>query len=465
MKKRWFTDTVKRIMLWNIAIFSLLFVTSNVFTITMIHKILTDNLDEKLKNEIETLLGSFTIENDSIKVTAYSELKEPDFSTLTPNSYLLQIYSKTGKVIAVSKNIKAFGNIPLSFPNIKSKYAFEEIAVKDHQLRTIYFLIHQDSDHKAAYLQLSVFKTENSSIINRLIIFNLLNLPLILFIIVLVSVFLAKKSYAPLNKIITIAEKTTTDNLNTKIEYKADSGDELGRLRDTLNNLFTRLDEQVNHISHFTDNASHQLMTPLTAIKTELDYILKRDRTPGEYKETLTALDTQTDKMINIVKSLLIIAKYSGNPTLNKNVFNILQVINDNIKPLFTERKIIYEMENNIYLRGSAEGFRIVLENLIDNAVKYSPEESEIRVKISKINRLIEISVEDNGFGISDDEKEKIFERFYRSSNVKENVNGYGLGLCLVKTIVHSMNGSIKVEDNKPNGAKFTIYFPAIEID
>ncbi len=464
MKKRRFTDTVKRIMLWDIAIFSLLFVTSNVFTISIINKILTDNLDEKLKNEIGTLLGSFTIENDTIRVTAYSELKEPDFSTLNSDSYLLQIYNTTGKVIAMSENIRTFDKIPLGFPNIKSKYAFEDIEVKGHQLRTVYILLHEGSNHNAAFLQLSMFKTENSSIVKKIIIFNLFNLPLILLIIILVSIFLAKKSYAPLDKIISIAENITAKNLNTKIDYKADPDDELGRLRDTLNSLFARLGEQLNHISQFTDNASHQLMTPLTAVKTELEYILKRERSVDEYKETLIALNSQTDKMISIVKSLLIIAKFSGAEDY-KDVFKIEPIVSEKIKPLFKNKNIVYDVDKNIYLKGNMDGFQIILENLIDNAIKYSVQDEEVIVKIFERDELLNIIVEDKGIGIADSEKERIFERFYRSSNVKENIGGYGLGLCLVKTITLAMKGQISVENNTPAGTKFIITLPAIKIE
>ena len=132
-----------------------------------------------------------------------------------------------------------------------------------------------------------------------------------------------------------IAENITPNNLTSRIKYNAHLQDELGRLRDTLNNLFTRLEVQINQISQFTDNASHQLMTPLTALKTELKYILKRERKPEEYKNTLNMLNVQTDKLISIIKSLLVIAKYSGNTESHKSVFKLSQVINDQIKPSF----------------------------------------------------------------------------------------------------------------------------------
>ena len=106
------------------------------------------------------------------------------------------------------------------------------------------------------------------------------------------------------------------------------------------------------------------------------------------------------------------------------------------------------------------------MENLIDNALKYSNKESTVVVKAENTSGKIIISVADTGPGINDEEKEKIFERFYRSaSSIKSNIPGYGLGLCLVKTIVLSMEGTIRVEDNIPVGTKFMVSFPAINID
>lgn len=451
--------------MWNIAIFFLLFVISNVFIIAITNKMLDDNLDKEIKNKIDIIDDLFTFEGDSVKFVGSGEINEPAFVNVYPGSFFLQVYDLQGRPLLKSGNLKSFAQIPFATGDHKKELSFENKTVNNHVLRVAYAHVRNTKNEIKAFIQLAAFETENHSIMNEIVLFNILLLPVILFLIIIVSIFLAKKSYAPLNKIIAIAEKTTANNLNTKIEYKADPGDELGRLRDTLNSLFTRLEEQVNHISHFTDNASHQLMTPLTAVKTELEYILKRERSSQEYKEALIALDSQTDKMISIVRSLLIIAKYSGSSGTHKNVFNIDKIINDKIKPLFKNNNITYEVSDYPYLRGSTEGFQIILENLIDNAVKYSLEGGKVSVKVSKNNLHTEIAVEDNGFGVDDDEKEKIFERFYRSSSVKKNAGGYGLGLSLVKTIVLSMNGSIKVEDNKPKGTRFVITFPSIDIE
>ncbi len=465
-KKPLFTDTVKRIVFWDIAIFFMLFLTSNIFTVIITNKILTDNLDERLKNEVETLLDSFRIEKGIIQFVGYSEIKEPDFTTINSGAFFLQVKNTNGKTLLGSDNLKSFGTIPFGVPSNKPRYQFENITAGNHKLRVVYTPLFNEHNKIAAYLQLSVFRTQYSSIMRKIIFFNLFNLPFVLLLIIIVSIILAKKSYSPLNKIINIAENISANNLNARIKYNAHPNDELGRLRDTLNNLFTRLEIQINQISQFSDNASHQLMTPLTAIKTELEYILKRQRTLDEYKDTLTKVSIQNDKMITIIKSLLIISRYSSASEVYKNVFKISHVIDESIKPVFKGYNIDYLICDDCYLRGSYEGIQIVLENLIDNAVKYSANNSRITVKAEDIDGKTIIKIEDYGAGIRGDEKEKIFERFYRSAIATGgNIKGYGLGLSLVKTIVTAMEGSIKVEDNIPMGTVFILTFPSVKIE
>ncbi|MFA3782122.1 ATP-binding protein [Melioribacteraceae bacterium 4301-Me] len=464
-KKPWFTNTVKRIIIWDIAIFFLLFIISNIFIIAITNKILNENLDKEIKNKIDVLEELFSIKNDTIKFVGYGELNEPAFQNVYLGSFFLQVYDISGRLIVRSNNLQSFVPLPFDVRKFNMNLEFEDTKIGNNNLRVAYAPIKDKSSNVRAYIQLAAFENKNNSIMREIIVFNIMLLPVILFLIVISSVFLAKKSYAPLNKIIEVAENITANNLNTRIEYKADSYDELGRLRDTLNRLFSRLNGYINHISQFTDNVSHQLMNPLTAAKTELEYILKRDRKPEEYKESLIVLNSQINIMINIIKLLLTIAKYSTQPELNKSVINVTKVINKTIKPLFNRYNIIYDMQDNIYLRGSSEGFQIIMENLIDNAVKYSNENSEVLVKILKLNERIEIMVADYGIGIPEKEKEKIFERFYRSQNTIKNTNGYGLGLCLVKTITQAMNGNIRVENNVPRGTKFIIDFPVMNME
>jgi len=315
-------------------------------------------------------------------------------------------------------------------------------------------------------LQLGTPKITVNKAIEDVISFNLFTLPLAFILFVIVSLIFAKRSLNPINKIITISEEISAANLSKRIDYEADSEDELGRLKATLNNLFDRLEFQINQISQFSDNASHQLMTPLTAINTELEYILKKEHSADEYKETLNNIDEQTSEMINIVRTLLILAKDCAVCTDSHKVFSLTNLVNNEIKDGFKNNNVTINISENIYLKGEGDYFKMVLENLIGNAIKYSSENDEVTVKVKKENKNIKISIYDNGIGISDAEKSKVFERFYRGDNVESSgIKGHGLGLNLVKIVVNKMGGKILINDNEPKGTIFILEMPVLILE
>jgi len=237
-------------------------------------------------------------------------------------------------------------------------------------------------------------------------------------------------------------------------------------LKNTLNSLFERLENQIEEISQFTDNASHQLMTPMTAIKTELDYILKRNYPVEEYKETCNILKIQTDRMILMIRSMLIMSRECNNCSEDTNVFHLSNLLSNEISNIYKTENVKFNIEGNIYLRGKSEYFSIVIQNLINNGIKYTPNNSNVDVILEVVDGKAELKVIDQGIGISDEEKPKIFQRFYRvESGEVQKESGYGLGLSLVESVIESMGGTIQVYNNNPVGSIFEITLPILKLD
>ena len=464
-KKPLFTETVKRFTLWNVGIFLLILIAFNIFIILITLLILNENLDVRLEHEAENIMKSFKLNNDTVTIIDKKEFEESDLNKITAHPFFLQVYSESGKILLKSSNINLFGALPLNSRRNFDDFLFEDINVYGKSLRIAYYPLIDKSTKKAAYLQLATFKEEYSSILDQIILFNLFSFPLIIIIVVIASFFLAKNSINPINKIIETAKNISASNLSLRIEHTASSVDELGKLRDTLNSLFERLEKHIKQISRFTDQASHQLMNPLTAIKTELEFILKKDRTIEQYKETLQLMQIQADKMISITKTLLIIARADKAMNGYKNLFNVSRILGNTITESFANSNINLNIQEDIYLKGDSEIFKLVVENLIDNAVKYSNGEL-VKVTLKTSDGLSQIEVADLGIGISDEEKKNVFERFYRSEKVEKlGIKGYGLGLSLVKSIVIQLGGTIKIEDNIPKGTKVKISIPSVEIE
>jgi signal transduction histidine kinase len=465
MKKIFISNTIKRIAFWNATVMLGLYLTLLIFTLVLLNYVLIDDLDSRLAHELEHINNSIIAVGDSIAVIYPGELLEPDLRFVTENPFFLQIYNLEGKLFLQSENLGKYEKILLGFPNDFSPYYFESYFVKKEHLRTIYKQLYNRENTHIGYMQLSTFHSSFNKVVINIFWFNLILLPIIVLAIIYLSIFLAKKSYSPINRIIDLSNSISATNLSKRLDYYAEPEDELGKLKNTLNSLFERLESQIKEISQFTDNASHQLMTPLTAIKTELDYILKRDHTLEEYRDTCNILKDQTDRMIVMVKTMLIMSRGCSDCTDNNNVFNFSKLLNDEIKNIYPSSNVQFEVEQNIYLRGKSEYFSTVIQNLISNSVKYSPKDSIINVSAIKEDNKLIFKVIDNGIGIPEKEKINIFKRFYRiDTNEVNSVSGYGLGLSLVKSVTESMGGTIKVFDNKPTGSIFEIQIPVLEL-
>lgn len=460
------TDTIRWLTTANIFLFLFILVFFNVLMISIISYLLHQSLDARLEHEIENILVTLKVENGSIEIVDYRELNEPDLREMTGNPYFLQIYNLSGEILIQSENINLFKPLPFNPERTFSNYEFEDMKLGKNLLRVAYFPLVDNNDNYLATLQLAIFEKDYMIIMSKVVKFNIILFPFVLFIVVLASIFISKRSFSPINKIIDTANKISASNLSQRIEVNAKQDDEPGRLRDTLNSLFDRIESHVDELSHFTDQASHQLMNPLTAIKSELDYLLKKERSSADYREALSILQKQTDSMISIVKTLLIIAKSGERKTEIQSVFNLSSLISNDIKTYFNTNQISYEIDNEIYVKGESDKFLMVIQNLISNAVKFSGNNDEIKVMLKKQNNSACILVKDLGIGILDEEKNKVFERFYRSERTEKlGLKGHGLGLSLAKSIVVEAKGTIEIENNKPKGTIVKINLPIVEVE
>ncbi|MBK8947277.1 MAG: HAMP domain-containing histidine kinase [Ignavibacteriae bacterium] len=466
MKKIVLTKTVKRTAVWYGVVLISFYLLFSLFTLFELDYILVEDLDSRLTHELEHILNTISVENDSIKILHRRELEEPDLKFKTDNPYFLQVYNLKGVLFLKSENVNLLGNIDLGFPNKFTPYYFEDLKFGNEQLRTIYKQLINQNGKSIGVIQLSAFQSSFNSVVKSVIIVNLISFPVIVIIVTLLSIFLAQKSYKPINKIIETANSISATNLSGRLDYSADSEDELGKLKNTLNSLFERLENQIKEISQFTDNASHQLMTPLTSIKTELDYILKRDHEINEYKETCKILKDQTDRMIEMIRTMLIMSRDCNSCEDNQSVFNISSLLKNDIAKIFDLPRVNFNIQENIYVRGKSEYFSIAVQNLINNAIKYSPQNSIVEVVLHKENNKIILKIIDDGIGIKGEEKNKVFQRFYRIESVNSTkISGYGLGLSLVKSVIERMSGEIEILDNKPKGSIFKISLPMLNMD
>ncbi len=462
-KISFFTSTIKRYTILSSIIFITILILHNLLFYSITNFVIDDNIDARLKREISKILKSTHFTDKSLIFVDSLAVNEPDYTDITESPLFLQIYNIEGKVLYKSKNYDYYTSIPLKTDLKKKEYLFENVKNYSDNLRIGYYELKDINNKTKLIIQIATFKKNSDELIRRVVTANLIALPFLFLLILIASYYLGKKSIAPLIEIIDTADHISFKNFKDRVHYEADSKDVLGRVRDTLNRLFDRIEKYIGKTTQFTADASHQLLNPLTGLKTELEFILKKDRSVEEYKETLHLLQTQTDKMIHIIKSLLILSR-EENALLNKSKpINISNLFYDVINSYNIPNRINTDISSDIHIKGTHEQLSILLKNLIDNAIKYSNKSDTIDVELYEKPDVVVFSVKDKGIGIPDKEKEKIFDRFYRSEKSEElGIEGNGLGLSIVKSIVDEFSGKIEILNNKPVGTIFRITLPKL---
>lgn len=209
---------------------------------------------------------------------------------------------------------------------------------------------------------------------------------------------------------------------------------------------------------------THELKTPIAVARLNLETLQKR-RLEEAQQQKLTATALQEVNRLNTLTNNILVASQleTGAYRLNKQQVNISRIATEAVQEFqkrFPQRHIEAAIQPDIYIQGEDTLLQLLLNNLLDNAVKYSSKESPVKLLLKEENNHIIIQVMDEGIGIADEEKKKVFEKFYRvGSEATRTAKGTGLGLFLSKKIVQDFKGTITITDNVPKGSIFTVRF------
>lgn len=290
---------------------------------------------------------------------------------------------------------------------------------------------------------------------------HLNNLALILvtgFSMSLVVLFFTGRIFAiqalkPIPEIVEQVNKISASNLHIRLGQQEDDH-EISELVATFNKLLNRLEENFKLQQRFVANASHELRTPLTSIIGEIEVTLTKVRTSSEYQEVLNSIHRDALTLHELTSRLLEMAR-AENEKLSQFVVpvridELVIEASMQVEKSYKNSKINvnYVIENgqeeNFYVQANRSLLLNAVINVIDNAVKFSPESSSVDVAIASLDERIEIRIEDRGIGIHQSELDKIYDPFYRTNEFISQ-NGYGIGLSLVKRILGSMDADIEI--------------------
>ena len=300
--------------------------------------------------------------------------------------------------------------------------------------------------------------------VNRMLLIILISSPLLLLIIVYGVYKIIKKALNPVAKISgTDSEIQKNGDFSKRIEI--DEGkDEIHKMATAFNEMLNSLENSYIREKQFSSDVSHELRTPVSVILTESQYSLEYADTLEEAKDSFSVIQRQAKKMSELINQIMELSKIEKQiiiPTKKINFSEIIEKILLDYKNLIDKKniKISKEIEENIFIIGDKIMIERLLDNLLNNAMKFT--KNEIKIKLYSENENCILEVEDNGIGMSEEFKNLIWGRFYQindSRNKKIN-KGFGLGLFLVSKIIEQHNAVINVESELNKGTKFIAKF------
>jgi len=208
---------------------------------------------------------------------------------------------------------------------------------------------------------------------------------------------------------------------------------------------------------------THELKTPIAVTKLNLETMQIRKLDLNQQEKLIRSTIQEANRLNSLCNNMLLLGQLdTGGYKFTREKFDLVTLVDDCAKDFmmrFRERKIQVEDSDEIIITGDKLSLQLAINNLLDNAIKYSPKDSVVLIKVFQENKKIKLQVIDEGYGISKEEKKKVFEKYFRGAH--RQTKGTGLGLYLTKEIVKQHHGEISVENNVPNGCVFEIQFKA----
>jgi heavy metal sensor kinase len=288
-------------------------------------------------------------------------------------------------------------------------------------------------------------------------------LPLTALLSVVAGFLLARLLLMPLKRIIGGMHAVTADNLKHRIEVP-DTRDEIRELADNFNAMLDKLDGSFSSQQQLIQDISHELRTPLTILKGEMELALKRVRSTEEYTATLQSGLEEIDRISRIVEDLLVLSRFDGRGVsldlTRVRLDELLAGIIDDVRLLAERKKTRVELSAvPAAINADEHHLRRVFLNLIDNALKYTPEGGGITITVNDDLAQASVRIADTGPGIPEESLPFIFNRFYRVDKARSS-EGFGLGLSIAQSIIQAHHGRITVENSPGSGSVFTVFLP-----
>jgi heavy metal sensor kinase len=304
------------------------------------------------------------------------------------------------------------------------------------------------------------------TVLNRLLLLLGIGLPLVVLVATGGGYFLIGRALRPVDRIAGKAEMITQHNLSERLPVPP-TGDELERLSVSLNRMITRLDDAFQTSKRFVADASHELRTPLTILRGELEHLIEGSPRALEQRDRLGSLLEEVERLSKIVERLFALSRLDAGEGQTEWVgFDLTALAAetaDQIAVLAEDKKIAVSCDTTapVLVEGDRARLKQVVVNLVDNAIKYTPDGGAVHLKTGTNNGQAVLEVADTGIGIPPEAVAHVFDRFFRVDPTRSNeTGGAGLGLAIVKSICSAHGGTVEAESAVGRGSRFRVKLP-----
>jgi heavy metal sensor kinase len=453
-----------RLTLWYLAIFALAQLVFGAGMWLLLRHHLNDMVEDSLEDQIDDLRALLQNQGPDPSLDRLRREAKEAYSNEHLGNYL-QVENERGEVIYRSDFMQQHP-LGLTAPSEVDRPVFVGRRFQGEPFRLI-----SEKIQVNAHTYTIAMAVPNDDVIETLSRFRtylLMFAPIVLLLAAGGGYWLSRRALSPVDALVSAARDISGVNFKQRVPKLA-TGDELQRLSDTLNEMLDRIEAAFLRITEFTADASHELRTPVSLIRTEAELALRRSRNEEEYQASLRNILVEAERTTALIEQLLALARAdSGRETLQVEPVNLsgtLRALIEGWRQVARIRDVQFsaEIPDDVFVLGDAPALRRVADLLLDNAFKYTMPPGSVRLGLQQQGESAVLSVKDSGSGIAEEEQSKIFERFYRADKARgRDPGGAGLGLAIARWIVTQHHGSISVESKVGEGSIFRVELPLV---
>jgi signal transduction histidine kinase len=428
-------------------------------------------LGESHDNLAEAVSKTVTMKNDNFlqyKTWKTSQKWIKQAQSLNLNRDYINFVSKDANEVFSSvnldRNLRALFMEDMQFPTI-GHATFRTLDVRHKNIRVINYPF-TDRILGRYLIQIGVSQDPFMQQLRNWLYSIAVSVPLILLLTNFVGRMLANRILQPVYEITNLAKTITQQDLTARIKTKH-FGREMGSLIESFNEMIARLEKSFKHIEQFSYHAAHELKTPLTIIQGEAELLLRKERSKQEYQQALRIVMEESKRVLKTVDDLLLLTKLGYQQEVFKFApFDFIEFLSEIVEQnrlLAANKGIGIRMNfqtitQPLMMNGDRLHLRRLFFNIIDNAIKFTPEGGCVDMRIEQDHGKITTFISDTGPGIKPENLEKIFQEFYRGN---KSTPGSGLGLNIAYTIAKLHHGDITVESQIGRGTTFKVILPS----